>query len=269
MGFFGFTRKPKRKIGLALGGGGARGFAHLGVIKAFRENGVVFDQVAGVSAGAIAAAAYSVGMPFDEMQDAALNLQKKDILSSKLFFIPSNPQKVEETFHKILGGRDTFSKCVIPLSVLSVDIVSGCEYVFNSNSVDVPISRAVSASCAVPGVFQPVQLGNMLLADGGLMNNVPASVLRDAGCEAVVSIHVGDLSTPVAKGGGLTEVLPAAIKILIRATSQKGINQSDIVIIPTLEGAKFSKLENIETIIGAGYIAAMQRMDEIRALFER
>jgi NTE family protein len=268
MGFLGFG-KSKRKVGLALGGGGARGFAHLGVIKALRENGVVFDCVAGVSAGAIAAAAYSVGMPFDEMQAAATNLHKRDILSSRLFFIPSDPKRVEETLHKLLGDeRDDFKKCAIPLSLLAVDVVSAREYVFDSASSDVPISRAVSASCAVPGVFAPVKHEDMLLMDGGLMNNVPASVLRDAGCDAVLGVHVGNLTTPVAKGAGLADVLPAAIKILIRATSQKGVGQSDIVIIPDLEKQKFINFDNIEPIIEAGYNAAMARMPEIKELFK-
>jgi len=268
MGFLGFGRR-RRKVGLALGGGGARAFAHLGVIKALRENGVVFDCVAGVSAGAIAAAAYGLGMTFEEMQAAALNLKKRDILSSKLFFIPSDPRRVEETFHKLLGDeRDDFKKCVIPMSIVSVDVVSAREYVFDSTSADVPISRAVSASCAVPGVFAPVKHEGMLLMDGGLMNNVPASVLRDHGCDAVLAVHVGNLSTPVAKGAGLTDVLPSAIKILIRATSQKGINQSDIVIIPDLEKQKFIKFDNVEPIIEAGYNAAMARMTEIKELFK-
>ena len=268
MGIIPFLKKPKRNIGIAFGGGGARGFAHLGVIKALREHGIKFDHIAGVSAGAIAAAAYSVDMPFEEMKAAAQSLNKKDILSSKLFFVPSDPKRVEQTFRKILGDRDEFWKCKIPLSILSVDILSGREHVFCSGSTEIPISRAVSASCAIPGVFSPVNHDKMLLMDGGLMNNVPASVLRDAGCHAVVSVHVGDISTPVAKSHGLMHVLPAAIKILIRATSQKGMDKSDVVIVPQIEKQKLISLDNIEAIIEAGYNATIARIDEIKELFK-
>lgn len=269
MGIFTFNKKYKRKVGLALGGGGVRGFAHLGAIKALRENGIVFDHVAGVSAGSIAAAAYAVDMPFDEMKDQALKLEKKDILSSKLFFMPSDPKRVEQTFAKILGDHDEFHKCSIPLSILAVDVVLGKEHIFCAAlDSSVPISRAVSASCAIPGVFSPVEHGDKFLMDGGLMNNVPADVLRDAGCNAVVSIHVGDLSTPIAKSSGLATVLPAAIKILVRATSQKGIDHSDVVIVPDLAKQKALELENIEAIIEAGYKATIERIEEIKELFK-
>lgn len=269
MGLIGFNRfniarKPKRKIGIAFGGGGARGFAHLGVIKALYENDIHFDHIAGVSAGSIAAAAYAVGMPFAEMQEAALKLNKKDFLTSKIFFIPSDPKAIETTLNKLLGNRDNFDKCKTPLSILAVDIVSGCEHVFT----DGPISRAASASSAIPGVFSPVSLNDMLLADGGLMNNVPASVLRDAGCDVVVSVHVGDFSSPVAKSPSLIDVIPAAIKILVRATSQIGVEKSDIIIVPELGKQKFGSLENVEAIIESGYAAAMSRMDEIKELFK-
>jgi len=270
MGFMGlnklgFSKKPpKRKIGIAFGGGGARGFAHIGVIQALYENDIHFDHIAGVSAGAIAAAAYSVGMQFDEMKAAALRLDKKDFLTSKIFFIPSDIKKAEETLGKLLGSnRDNFNKCKTPLSILAVDIVSGCEHVFTEGK----ISFAASASCAIPGVFTPVPYNDMLLMDGGLMNNVPASVLRDVGCDSVVSVHVGDLSTPVAKTPTLVDVLPAALKILIRANGQRGVEKSDIVIVPDMEKQKFGSLDNIETAIEAGYQAAMARMEEIKQLF--
>lgn len=274
MGFLGFnkniimpgSKKPlRRKVGIAFGGGGARGFAHLGVIKALYENDIHFDHIAGVSAGSIAAAAFAVEMPYDEMKAAALKIDKKDFLTSKIFFIPSDPKKVQETFNKLLGqNRDDFKKCKTPLSILAVDIISGAEHVFTEGL----ISKAVSASSAIPGVFNPVPHNDMLLMDGGLMNNVPASVLRDAGCEVVVSVHVGDFSTPVAKSQSLIDVVPAAIKILVRATSHKGIEKSQVVIVPDMEKQKFGSLENIETMIEAGYAAAMARMDEIKKLFE-
>jgi len=228
---------------------------------------LVFNHVAGVSAGSIAAAAYAIDMTSDEMKEAATGLNKKDILSSKLFFVPSNPQKVEGTVYRLLGDdRDDFTKCKIPLSILAVDIISGREHVLNRSS-SIPISRAISASCAVPGVFSPVPYDDMLLMDGGIMNNVPASVLRDVGCSHVVSVHVGNLTTPIAKSAGIIDAVSSSIKILIRATSHKGIRDSDIVIVPELEKQKMMSLDNVETIIEAGYKATMERMNEIKELF--
>ena len=264
LGRFSIAKKPKRKVGIAFGGGGARGFAHIGVIKALYENDIHFDHIAGVSAGSIAAGAYAVEMPFEEMKEAAIKLDKKDFLTSKIFFIPSDPKGIEMMLNKILGNRDNFTKCKTPLSILAVDIVSGREHVFTTGT----ISRAASASSAIPGVFSPVIEQDMYLMDGGLMNNVPASVLRDAGCDAIVGVHVGDFSSPVAKSPSLIDVIPAAIKILVRSTSQTGVEKSDLVIVPNMGPQKFGSLENTGAIIQAGYDAAMSRMDEIKKLFE-
>ena len=259
---FGIKKKAK-KVGLAFGGGGARGLAHLGVIRAFQEAGIKVDLVAGCSAGSIAAAAYCSGMSYDRMYATAKGLKKEDFFTSKLFFVPSDSKRIEETMKKVLGENGDFEKCEIPLTVLAVDIVLGQEYVFENKG---SIPRAVSASCAVPGVLSPVVEHGRILMDGGVMNTVPASVLRDRGCDVVISVAVGDLSTPVAKSSGLIDVISASVKIMVRSNSVKGKNASDIVIEPDLHGAKFNSLENVDSMIDAGYRAAMVKMPMIKEL---
>lgn len=263
LSIFPFGRKRK-KVGLAFGGGGARGFAHIGAIRAFEESGVKFDYVSGCSAGSVAAAAYCSGMRYEEIYAAAKGLKKEDLLSSKLFFMPSDPKRVAETIGKILGDKDDFSKCVIPLTILSTDIVKGCEYVFENSG---PISFAVSASCAVPGLFAPVCKDDKLLMDGGLLDNIPVRLLRERGCDSVVCVSVGDLSTPIAKSSGMIDVISASVKILIRGNSVKGKTESDVVIEPRLGDHKFNNLANIDVLIEAGYRAAMAKMPEIKELF--
>lgn len=283
---FGFRKK---RIGLALGGGGARGFAHMGVIKAFFESGIKIDAVAGCSAGSMAAACLASGMSYDEMCEAMKDLRKEDFLTSRLFFVPSDPRRVEETMSKILGERDSFDLCKIPLAILSVDINSAKEIVFSSRMAEEEfeksakrpmfggeykrsiltidkISRAVSASCAVPGLFSPVIHEDMVLMDGGLMNNLPGSVLRDMGCDVVISVQVNELTTPVSKGIGILDVLSASIKILVRANEVKGIAASDIVIKPKTAKHKFSRVEGREELIEEGYRAAMKLMPQIKQL---
>jgi NTE family protein len=257
-----FGRKKYKSVGLVLGGGGARGLAHFGVIRAFLEHGIVFDKVAGCSAGSVAAAMYSAGADYAEMYQAATTLRKEDIFTSKLFFVPSDPKRMEGTVKKLLGERDDFSKTQIPLYILAVDIVAGEEYIFTKG----PISRAAAASCAVPGLFAPVPMGDMLLMDGGLMNNIPASVLRDLGCDAVVAVEVNDMSKPVAKSGGVIDVLMASIKILIRANSMKGVKASDIVVRPNVSKYKFTDPAGADEMIEEGYRAAMEHMASIKEL---
>ena len=256
-------RKKAKKIGLAFGGGGARGLAHLGVIRAFQEAGINADMVAGCSAGSVAAAAYCSGMSYEQMYDRAKKLKKEDFFTSKIFFVPSDSKRIEETMKKILGEHCDFENCVTPLAILAVDIVSGQEYVFENKG---SIPHAISASCAVPGVLTPVIEHGKILMDGSLMNTVPATVLRDRGCDVVISVAVGDLSTPVAKSSGLIDVISASVKIMVRSNSLKGKNASDIVIEPDLHGAKFNSLENVDSMIDAGYRAAMVKMPMIKEL---
>jgi len=257
--------KKKKKIGLALGGGGTRGIAHLGAIRAFNENGIRFDMVSGSSAGAMAAALYCAGLSFEEMHAAASKLKREDILSSRIFFIPSDPRRVEETVKKVLGRRDDFASCKTPLCILSTDVVSGKEYIFESGS----ISRAVSASCAVPLFFAPVIEGDQILMDGGLLSNIPAGMLRDRGCDIVISVSVGDLSTPIAKSSGMIEVAYASIKIMLRNSSVNGKQLSDIVIEPELGKHKHHKLEKIDELIEAGYRATMAQIPKINELLNK
>lgn len=281
----------KKKIGIAFGGGGARGFAHVGVVKAFIEQGIRIDAVAGTSAGSAVAACVGTGMSYDEIVEAMGSLRKEDFLTSKLFFVPSDPKRVEETMFRLLGKRDDFDMCRIPLAICSVDIANGKEVIFTDTKtaelfekpVKHPaagsenrrqvmgldtISRAVSASCAVPGLFAPVIEGDMMLMDGGLMNNLPGAVLRDIGCDIVIGVQVNNLVPPVAKGRGMVDVLTASLKILVRSNEVKGMAASDILIKPNTAKHKFDRVEGRDELIEEGYRAAMKVMPQIKQLIK-
>ena len=174
--------KKKYKIGLAFGGGGARGFAHLGALKAFEENGIEFDEVAGTSVGSIVASLYAFGLSSDEMLNIAKKLKESDIRTSKIFFMPSNSSGIENLIKSSIGDVH-FEDMKKPLTVVAVDLKSAREIDITRGSV----VKAVAGSCAVPGIFEPVDFGEYRLADGGLQNTIPADVLRRNGCKYVVS----------------------------------------------------------------------------------
>ncbi|MEG1806130.1 MAG: patatin-like phospholipase family protein, partial [Clostridia bacterium] len=179
------TKKNKIKAGLALGSGGTRGFAHLGVLKAFEDENIKFDYVAGTSAGSIVGALYSFGYSVDEMIEFASGLSIKDVKSSALIFMPSSAQPIEEVVRKFLGDV-SFSDSKIPYSCVAVDLVTGDEVVMKDEN----LPKAVSASCAVPPFYRPVVWGDMHLIDGAFANPIPAKIVRDMGADIVVSVEV-------------------------------------------------------------------------------
>lgn len=194
-----FYRQPK--IGLALSGGGARGLAHIGVLKVLEQEGIPVDFLAGTSMGGVIAAAYASGLSADYIEKEALRMARlRNLITLLDRSLPRRGlvegQKVEEYLTTHLGDK-TFEEMKIPLSLVAVDLISGQEVVLNSGSV----VDAVRATVSLPGVFAPFRLGDYLLVDGGVLNNLPADVVRGMGANVVIAV---DVSTGV---NGLSRLL--------------------------------------------------------------
>jgi len=170
-----FKQDKRIKLGLVLGGGGCRGFGHIGVIKAFEELGIDFDYVVGTSAGSIIAALYAYGKTGEEIEKLVLSLKKRDIMSGGIPFIkPIKTEKIENLLNEVFGDIKVFSELKKPLTVVCTDLKTGKEIDFDYGNV----AKVVSASCAVPGMFTPVVYEDMHLIDGGVRNNVPVDVAK-------------------------------------------------------------------------------------------
>ena len=194
-----FYRQPK--IGLALSGGGARGLAHIGVLKVLEQEGIPIDFLAGTSMGGVIAAAYASGLSVDYIEKEALRMGRlRNLITLLDRSLPRRGlvegQKVQEYLTTHLGDK-TFEEMKIPLSLVAVDLISGQEVVLNSGSV----VDAVRATVSLPGVFAPFRLGDYLLVDGGVLNNLPADVVRHTGADVVIAV---DVSTGV---NGLSRLL--------------------------------------------------------------
>lgn len=254
----------RTKIGLALGGGGARGLGHIGAIKAFEELGVKFDYIAGTSAGSIIGALYAFGKSAQEMEDIAKGLKKKDITRGSIPFIkPANTEKLEEQLNKAFGDITVFSEMKIPLTVVCTDLKSGREVDFDYGNV----AKVVSASCAVPGVFTPVVYEGMHLIDGGLRNNVPADVVKKMGANVVFAIDVNHLRGTGTNSLSTISVLSSTIGIMMQSKIDKVMECADLIFTPSLE--QFSPLkffENIEEMIKIGYDTVMANKDKIQKM---
>ena len=256
--------KKEDKTGIAFGGGGTKGFAHLGVLKAFEENGITFDEVAGTSVGSLVGAMYAFGLSSDEMLKTAKSIKASEIRNSKLFFVPSKTDGIESLVKNSIGDA-YFEDMKKPLTVVAVDLISSKEVHITKGNV----AKAVAGSCAVPGVFNPVDFGEYRLADGGLQNTIPADVLRKNGCKYVISIDCNPTRGQGTESTKLVDIIFASIRIMMKSNAVKGKLFSDVCVEVDTSKFKSTSLEGGEDMYKAGYEAGLKAVPKIKALFEK
>src|SRR5213079_387336 len=180
--------KPTRAgIGLALGGGFARGFAHLGVLQVLEQNRIPVTHIAGTSVGSILGAAYASGAPLGRIIETCRTLRFRDIARWRVsrLGLASN-HRLENLIERVFDARH-FEDLRIPLAVVATDLNSGEPVVFTQGD----LVDAIRASCAFPGLFEPVEIGTRCLADGGLVAPVPTQAARGLGAQTVIGVSVG------------------------------------------------------------------------------
>lgn len=254
----------KIKIGIAFGGGGTRGFTHLGVIKAFEEFGIKFDFVAGTSVGSLVGAFYSAGYTYKQMYDIVKDLKEKDIRKNLIPFTPSRIDGVGDIVINNLGDIN-IEQLPIPFAAVAVDIKSTKEVCFAKGN----LAKAVMGSCAVPGVFQPVIYDDMILCDGGLQNTIPADIPRYFGCDYVISVDVNKSRTYGTDSTKFLDVITCSIRILMKSNAVRGYVNSDLVIAPETKRFKSTKTEGMEEMIEEGYKATIDVMPKIMEIFNK
>lgn len=257
------VKHKKVKVGLALGGGASRGIAHIGVIKAFEEHGIEFDFIAGTSVGSIIGAVYAAGKTSDEMLAIARSLKVKDIRKSK-FFMPSKTTGIEDLIKENLGDIDV-SDLKKPFCAVAVDMISAREVVITKGN----LAKAVAGSCAIPGVFNPVEFEDMHLVDGGLQNNIPSDVPRFFDCDYVIAVDVNSTRGGGTKSLKLLDLLKATIGIMGRANSAKGYYDADLVIKPSMQKYKSTKIDDLDDMYEEGYRAGLDNIDKILEIISK
>jgi len=254
--------KKKYKVGLCLSGGGTKGFSYLGAFKAFKEYGIEFDMVAGASAGSLFGAIYASQMDIKEVKNIAKDMKNGDFRHSKLGILPSSMDKLQSLINQILPVKKA-EELKIPYFAVAVDLKTGKEIHFNAGD----LSKIISGSCAIPGVFLPVKYKNMTLIDGGVRNNIPADVLKMNGCDFVVTIDCN-----CNRGGGtnsekLFNQFSTSVGIMMVNNSRCGLELSDIIICPDLKKYKSLNVEGKDEMIKEGYRATIEKMPEVMKLF--
>jgi len=254
----------KPKVALALGGGAARGFAHVGVVKALEAHGIVPDMVVGTSAGSLVAALYAGGGDGFELQRLALGMEDSSISD---WILPDRGiirGAALQNYVNIALGNRPIEKLRRTLGVVATDLQSGEKMVFRSGNVGV----AVRASSSVPGIFQPVRIGNREYVDGGLASPVPAEVAREMGADVVIAVDIS--SKPAsAKLSGIIDVLLQTFTIMGANLAHWELTQADVVIRPNVAGISGTDFESKHLAILEGEKAATAKIEAIRSAIAR
>lgn len=254
-----FFKKPK-KVALVLGGGAARGLAHIGVIKALEEHNISFDYVVGTSVGSLVGAFYAAGLTSAEMIEYAKTIKTKDIKSGLIPFVPSKTDGIKNVVVNALGNID-ITDLKKHYCAVAVDVKSAREVHFVKGN----LAEIVAASCAVPGVFLPVEYEDYVLYDGGLSNNLPSNVPKIVfGCDAVIAVDVNSTRGYGTDSTKYIDTIMASIRIMMKSNSLKGYLNSDLIIQPDLKRFKSTKLNNVDEMIMEGYNATIFQMEKIK-----
>lgn len=251
--------KPVR-IGLALGGGAAKGFAHIGVIKMLEANGLKPDVVAGTSAGSVVGALYASGMDAFALQENAVALDAASIRDLRLFSGGLvQGQKLQDYVNGQVRNRP-IERLGRPFAAVATQLETGKRMVFTRGNV----GQAVRASSSVPGVFEAVQIGRFTYVDGGVVSPVPVDAARDLGADLVIAVDISTKTDGTAPGSLLGNV-NQSITIMGQKLGALELARADVVIRPRVLDIGAADFEQKNRAILEGERAAMAAMPQIKA----
>lgn len=256
MGFFSWLFKRKKpqpiKIGLALGSGGAKGFAHLGALKAFEEFGVKFDIIAGTSIGSIVGAFYAEGYSSTDIFEMLKRVDFGEI--TNLFMLQMDTSGLFNVIDRELGSLD-IEEIKKPFKCVATELETGKEHVFDKGSA----AKALCASSCIPPFFKPVVIDGKRYVDGAYTNSIPADLVKEMGADYIIGI---DLATKESKAGLLKKLFPT-YKSEVKEPWAKGYLNSNVVIHPDLNEYSSVSISAGSAMYDIGYQAALDVMPQI------
>jgi NTE family protein len=254
------NNKKRPLVGLALGGGMARGCAHIGVLRELEKHDIPIDLIAGTSVGSLIGGAYAAGLSPDQIEKMALTITWNDlgrVTISKLGFY--NSERTEEYIRKHFPVTE-FEKARLPFGAVATDIQTGKMVIFTEGSLPL----AIRASCAMPIFYTPVVVNGRMMVDGGLVGHIPASVARLMGADLVIAIDVNSQHLPIPPPTHLFSVMSQALSVMGRTAVQYLYADADIVIRPQIEQVRPDDLSKAADMITAGEEAARRVIDKIK-----
>ena len=264
LSYFSRSRKvPRPKIALVLGGGSARGFAHIGVIRVLEQEKIPIDLIVGTSVGSLIGAIYAYDVDSFDLEWSAFSLEREDIFDYGLMTVlkglgAAKGEKLEAFIRsKVPVGN--IEDLQIPFAAVATDLNRGTRVILDKGAV----TTAVRASCAVPGVFQPVEHEGRLLVDGGVIDNIPVAVARERGADLVIAVDIGknvennDISN-------LLEVVLQSINIMASANARDKAREADVLISPALGKVSMMDFKQKKFCMQAGIEATQKALPAIR-----
>jgi NTE family protein len=252
--------EPRPRIGLALGGGFARGIAHVGVLRVLQEHEIPIDFIAGTSVGALIATAYASGSTIEEMeyQGAATRFRDFGRWTISRMGMASNERL--EDFIRRFTSLHHFEDMKTPLGIVATDLLSGESVHFTKGE----IGPALRASCAYPGLFLPIEVDDRVLVDGFLTEAVPAVCVRDMGADFVIAVHLepGLLAN---KPRNTIEVISRSFSIIQSNSHQPWRDATDILIEPDVHSILWDEFVKTPALVAAGAEATKAALPRIRA----
>ncbi|MFI5224774.1 MAG: patatin-like phospholipase family protein, partial [Nitrospirales bacterium] len=286
---------PRRRVGLALSGGGGRGLAHIGVLRFLEEHRIPVDRIAGTSMGGLLAGLYATGRSSADLEKIARNAQWSDLLR----FAPSyedRPVAEKQEWNRVSGqwtfrfgkklsfpaginsgqqlalmlsretiaysGVESFDDLPIPFRCVATDLLSGDAFVLQEGS----LPKALRATLSLPVIFTPVEWNGRVLMDGGLVNNLPTDVVRDMGADFVIAITLRASSMERTELNTLADILRQSVAIATLQNERRNAQLADLVVAVPLDNKVFLDFGNVSAIIESGYQAAQQNAEKLKAL---
>jgi NTE family protein len=288
------TETGRKKVGLVLSGGGAKGMAHIGAIKVIEEAGIPIDYVVGTSMGSIIGGLYAIGYTPEQMdsmvrkQDWSFllsdrilrtdkNMAEREVDEKYLISVPFNKKSIQDVTGGLIKGQNIsnlfseltlgyhdsidFNRLPIPYACVSENIAKGEEYVFHQGV----LSTAMRASMAIPGVFTPVRLDSMVLIDGGVVNNYPVNIAREMGADVIIGVDVQSELKPANELETATAILAQLIDLMGQEQYLKNLKETNVYIKVDVKGysaASFTQVA-VDSLIHRGEEAAQENRDAL------
>ncbi len=249
-----------------LGGGGARGFAHVGVIRVLEQEKIPIDLIVGTSAGSLIGALYADVKDSFELESIAWQVEKDDLLDWSILGSTRGPVagKALEEFVRQHVHASTIERLKVPFVAVATDLISGVEVNLDRG----PVAPAVHASSAIPAFFRPVSLEGRTLVDGAVVNPVAVSVARGRGADVVIAVDIGR-ELPGEEPGDLASISLRCLLIQARELSRVKLRDADVVVAPKVGTAGVFDFTRKKELMTAGVAAAREALPAIREAMER
>ncbi len=256
------STQGRKKLAVVLGGGSARGFAHIGVIKALEAGGIHPDLIIGCSAGSLVGAFWAAGYSGTAMEDLAMKVQDSeviDLVTGKQQYGLVAGRSLQSFVNKGLGNKP-LENLKIPFAAVATRYPSGDLMVFREGDA----GFAVRASCSIPGVFMPASALGSEFLDGGLVSPIPVATARKLGADLIVAVDVGGPDPSTGDSSGLYNVIMRSFEIMSQSLRQHEVNDADIVIRPDVARVKSTDFSSRRVLMALGEHAGKRLVPVIR-----